>query len=273
MSMRSPHRGANLPYRLLAGVVPCPRGWLAATAKLQGITMAPEEPQVFTSFLDVLDYKPSYQVIALFAPVGLLDEASPNGRTCDNQARRLLGMPRASAVASVPPRPALSCATYSEASTASGGHLSAVRWRQMSKIAEVDRAIAPYWQRTVFEVHPELTFFQLNQDRPVRYSKRTQLGMEERRRLLAARVPGVEQRARCQVTSNISAATSRCRRLPMDGWRILSRSCLPCSRRPRMGRDGSEDGNHQIGRNGGSGDYAAPCPAFTRVRSTADHHR
>ncbi len=63
----------------------------------------------------------------------------------------------------------------------------------MAKIAEVDAAIAPYWQRTVFEVHPELTFFQLNEDRPVVFSKRTLPGMEERRRLLSARVPGVER--------------------------------------------------------------------------------
>jgi predicted RNase H-like nuclease len=192
MSMRHT-RGSHLPYQSLAGVVPCPRGWLAATSKLQGITMAPEEPQVFSTFIEVLDWKPAFQVIALFAPIGLLEEPKPLGRTCDRLARGLLGPRRGAAVASAPTRPALDCATFAEAARASGGHLSPVRWRQLKRIAEVDKAIAPYWQRTVFEVHPELSFFQLNGDAPVRFPKHTERGTEERRTLLADHLPGVER--------------------------------------------------------------------------------
>ena len=173
--------------------MPYARGWLAASAKLQGITMAPEEPQVFSSFLEVLDYKPAYQVVALFAPVGLLDEPTPGGRTCDRDARRLLGRPRSSAVVSAPSRPALGPSSFAEAVQANGGHLSPVSWRQMGRIAEVDANIAPYWQRTVFEVHPELSLFQLNDDRPVRFSKHTRAGIEERVALLLERFPGVER--------------------------------------------------------------------------------
>ena len=55
MSMHTSHRGAQLPYRPLAGVVPCPGGWLVAGAKLQGITLSAEAPQVFGTLLDVLD--------------------------------------------------------------------------------------------------------------------------------------------------------------------------------------------------------------------------
>ena len=193
MSMRTPRRGAQLPYTLLAGVVPCPTGWLAATAKLQGVNLAPEEPQVFKTFLEVLDYKPAYQVVTVFAPIGLLDQASPKGRTCDRDARRLLGWPRASAIVSAPARPALGSPDYEAAAKANGGHLSPVSWRQFKRIAEVEQNVAPYWQRTVFEVHPELSFFQLNADKPVRYPKRSQAGIEERRSILGARFPGVER--------------------------------------------------------------------------------
>lgn len=193
MSMRSPHRGAQLPYQLLAGVVPCPKGWLAATAKLQGITMSPEEPQLFTKFLDVLDYKPAYQIITLFAPVGLMDQPTEKGRTCDREARKVLGWPRSSAIVSAPARPALSSSSYKEAALANGGRLSPVSWRQFKKLAEVDKDIAPYWQRTVFEVHPELSFYQLNGDQPVRFAKHSQVGMDERRALLTARFSGVER--------------------------------------------------------------------------------
>jgi len=186
-------RGARLPYRLLAGVVPCPPGWLAATAKLQGITMSPEDPQVFKSFLDVLDYKPAYQVIALFAPVGLLDEPTPRGRHCDRDARRIVGRPRSSAIVSAPARAALNKSTFKEAAAANGGHLSPVSWRQLARVSEVDKDIAPYWQRTVFEVHPELSFYQLNEDQPVQFSKHSQAGLEERRAVLTKRFPGVER--------------------------------------------------------------------------------
>lgn len=193
MAMRPGGRGPQLPYRLLAGVVPVPLGWLVASAKLQGATIAPEEPRKAPAFLEVLDYKPAYQVIALFAPIGLADGPLEKGRACEREARRLLGVPRANAIASAPPRPALSCSTYGKAAEASGGHLSPVRWRQLPKIAEVDGVIAPYWQRTVFEVHPELSFFQLGDDRPLRFRKRSRAGMAEREELLRARLPGAER--------------------------------------------------------------------------------
>src|SRR5579862_6026120 len=103
MVIRTSSRGAQLPYQLIAGVVPCPMGWLAATAKIQGVTIAPERPQLFSRFIDVLDYKPAYQVIAVFAPIGLLSEQAPKGRLCDQKARQVLGAPRSSAIASAPP--------------------------------------------------------------------------------------------------------------------------------------------------------------------------
>jgi predicted RNase H-like nuclease len=193
MSASTMSRGARLPYKTLAGAVPCPSGWLAATAKLQGITLSPEEPKVFPTFLELLDYKPAFQVIALFSPIGLLDVASPGGRSCDRAARRLLRWPRSGAVASAPTRRSLGLATYEEAQAANGGNLSIVAWRRLKKVAEVETNMAPYWQRVVFEVHPELSFYQLNNDQPVRFAKRSIPGLEERQALLKARLPGVDR--------------------------------------------------------------------------------
>ncbi len=193
MSRPHPRRGAPLPYRTLAGVVPCPGGWLAATAKLQGITISPEEPQVFSSFLAVLDYKPAYEVVALFCPVGLLDDSIPKGRHCDRDARRLLGRPRSGAIGSAPGRTALVFETPEGVRKDRPGGVSAVGWHLIKHIAEVDTEMAPYWQRTVLEVHAELSFYQLNGDQPLRFSKHTQRGREERRLLLETRIPGVER--------------------------------------------------------------------------------
>jgi predicted RNase H-like nuclease len=188
MSMRATHRGANLPYRPLAGVVPCPGGWLVAGAKLQGITLAPEEPQIFKRLLDVIDYKPAYQIIALAAPIGLLDEPMSGGRQCDRDARRILGWPRNGAIVSAPARSVLK-----DYAAGAEIHVSAVARRLIDRFAEVDEQVQPYWQRTVFEVHPELSFFQINEDRPLRYSKHRRAGVEERYLLLKARLPGVER--------------------------------------------------------------------------------
>jgi predicted RNase H-like nuclease len=164
-----------------------------APAKLQGITMSPEPPQVVPTFLEVLDYKPAFQVVALFSPVGLLDEPDSRGRTCDRAARALLGRPRASSILSAQVRAALKCDNYVDAKEANGGRLSAIGWRTLKRTVEVHEQMAPYWQRTIHEVHPELTFFQLNEGRPVRFSKHTRAGQEERRALLSGRMPGVER--------------------------------------------------------------------------------
>ena len=65
MGQRRGQHGAPLPYRLLAGVVPHPHGWLVASAKLQGITLALQTPEVMPTLADVLDYRPSFEIIAL----------------------------------------------------------------------------------------------------------------------------------------------------------------------------------------------------------------
>src|SRR3989442_1596214 len=88
------------------------------------------------------------------------------------------------------PRPS---PTRSDVYDASGEGLSAVVRAQLARIREVQRDVASYHQRTVFEVHPELGFHQLNDDTPLRYAKRTRLGIDERLGLLQARMPGLER--------------------------------------------------------------------------------
>jgi predicted RNase H-like nuclease len=51
--------------------------------------------------------------------------------------------------------------------------------------------MAPYRQRSVYEVHSELSFYQLNDDVPLRWSKKSSQGWEERRTLLEKRIPDV----------------------------------------------------------------------------------
>jgi predicted RNase H-like nuclease len=168
-------------------VTPCAPGWLIASAKLHGATFAPEEPRVVAKFADVLDERPSFSVIALNAPVGYTDGSRTGGRTCDRMARALLGR-RGSTVHNAPTRKSLN---LDEVVTEDG--LDAVTNVLLSRYREVAAEMAPYRQRTVYEVHPELSFFLLNGDKPLRWSKKFEAGCEERSALLKSRVPGCER--------------------------------------------------------------------------------
>jgi predicted RNase H-like nuclease len=189
---RTGPRGPILPYQLLAGVTPARRGWLVVSGKIQGIQLSPNVPELVPNLADALDARPPYQVLALNAPVGLLEEPVQGGRRCDQEARRLLGWPRAGAILSPPTRRSLKASSIEEASELSGG-LDAVTWYHFPMIREVAEEMAPYRQRFVYEVHPEMSFFQLNEDQPLRYPKRTNNGRAERRALLERRIPGVDR--------------------------------------------------------------------------------
>jgi predicted RNase H-like nuclease len=183
------HRGPVLPYRPLAAVVPCPGGWLLASGKLQGITLAVDAPQVMAALVDALDYRPSFEIIALNAPIGLLEAPQHGGRVCDIEARRLLGPRRGASVASAPWR----AVVEGRVAPDEMGGLSATARYLLPRYAEVAKEMQPYRQRTVFEVHPELSYFQLNGDVPLRYPKHSQFGREERRELLEGKMPGIER--------------------------------------------------------------------------------
>jgi predicted RNase H-like nuclease len=178
-------RGAQLPYRPLCGVEPAPGGWLVVPGKLQGISLFPDVPQVFPAMIDILDYRPPFEIIALHSPIGLPSEHSPGGRACDVEARKLLGARRGAAIISPPPR------TILDDQKREG--MSAVVQALLPRIREVQRDVASYHQRSVFEVHPELGFYQLNNDTPLRYGKRTEEGIEERLTLLSERMPGLDR--------------------------------------------------------------------------------
>lgn len=184
--------GSPVPYELLAGVVPISSGWLVASAKLQGIQMYPNDPEVMSTVADVLDYRPSFRAVALSAPIGLLDAPSPGGRACDREARRILGWPRNGAIVTPPTRPAVAAMSYREAAALCEG-LSPVAWSRRRHIAEVDEELAPYRQRVVFEVQPELSFFQLNEDTPLRFRKSSVAGINERMAILKHRMQGIER--------------------------------------------------------------------------------
>jgi predicted RNase H-like nuclease len=180
-------RGPDLPYKLLASVLPIARGWLVASARLQGITAFPVTPEVYDTFIDVLDARPAFDVIALHLPLGLPSELVRGGRTCDREARKLVGFTRGGALFSPPTREQLAAHQAGRRVDAS----PVVKFL-LPRIVEVYEEIAPYRQRTVFEVHAETSYYQLNEDQPLRYGKHLEAGRKERRALLEKRMQGIE---------------------------------------------------------------------------------
>jgi predicted RNase H-like nuclease len=178
--------GPPLPYSVVASVTPCPGGWLVASAKLHAATFAPEDPRVVAKFAEVFDERPQFDVIALNAPVGYPDNPE-DGRTCDRVARKLLGR-RAMTVRNVPTRE-----TVESGLVRLDERLDAVSLVLLARYAEVAAEMLPYRQRTVYEAHPELSFYVINADAPLKRSKHSEEGIEERRTLLEKRIPGIRR--------------------------------------------------------------------------------
>jgi predicted RNase H-like nuclease len=166
---------------------------LVVIGKLLGINLLPEQARVLPTFIEVLDYRPSFEVMALHAPIGFPAEPTTTGRLCDEEARKILGFPRMGAIVSPPSRATLTASTYEEARAVNGGALSIVQWEMLPRFREVDSVIGPYHQRTVFEVHPELGFHQINEDEPLQHPKHTLKGIAERREILEHRMPGCDR--------------------------------------------------------------------------------
>lgn len=240
MSPGRSRRGPNLPYDLLAGVVPCRGGWLVASGKLVGTGLFPEPASVEKNLLDVVDHVPSYTVICLAMPVGLPDLPIKHGRVCEREARKLLGWPRLGAILSAP---ALAVAerakSYDDAVRLNDGHLSPVTWGRIRRIREVRDVVQSHHQRNVYEVHSELSFHQLNGDKPLVYGKSTPEGLKEREELLVRRFQGLDSRLeagwpRGATKANLLdslAALWTCRR-------VVARAATRIPESPEWNRDG-----------------------------------
>ena len=181
------HRGPDLAYSVVAGVIPCGPRWLVASAKMAAATFAPEEPQLLDSFGEVLVQRPAFVAIVVGAPIGYLDRPGLGSRSCDRAARALLGR-RALTVHDAPTR-----ATFRRDPAWPDAHLDAVTATLLPRFREVAAEMSPFRQRVVYSGHPELSFYQLNDDVPLRWSKRIEEGRLERRAVLEEKVPGVRR--------------------------------------------------------------------------------
>jgi predicted RNase H-like nuclease len=225
-------RGPDLPYSVVAGVTPCGPAWLVAPAKLQGTVFAPEEPFLVSPFSEVVDQRPTFAAIALNAPVGYLDAASAGGRTCDREARNLLGPKRGSSIQSAPVRSATNDIEFVDE------HLDAISMTLLPRYREVAADMAPFRQRTIYEVHSDVCFFELNEGQPLRYSKHSEAGQEERREVLRAKFPGSERILGSEVPGASLSHLTDVAAFVWTARRIFARAAIRIPRDPEWDEQG-----------------------------------
>lgn len=188
----------------VAGVDGCKAGWIAVVFVPGG------EPviRVFTTIVELVDALPVEATIAVDMPIGLPDATRHGGRGPETLVRKLLGE-RQSSVFSIPSRAALFAAdepfttierwheAHREASRAARETsdpprgVSIQAFGIFAKIRELDRLLRarPGLNRRLVESHPEVAFWRLNGERPLRLPKKTKgkvspAGMDERKALL-----------------------------------------------------------------------------------------
>ena len=134
----------------------------------------------------------SHTIGAVDMPIGLPDDAP---RPCDSEARRLLG-PRRASVFSAPLRSLLEAPHHGEACRRSrllqGRGLSIQSWNLMPRIRDLDQLLQqqPVQRGRLHEVHPELSFRELNGGVPLPFAKKTPDGRLGRLALLEPLFPG-----------------------------------------------------------------------------------
>ena len=166
--------GALSVSTLVRGVDGCKNGWIAVTVSATG----PLRPEVAVS--------PSFAactvgaaVIAVDMPIGLPERAGPGGRGPETLARARLGE-RQSSVFSVPSRAAVASDDYGEAcriallTSDPPRKVSKQAFFLFPKIREIDTLLrgSPELTARIFEVHPELAFWRLNDQRPIAVAKK-----------------------------------------------------------------------------------------------------
>jgi predicted RNase H-like nuclease len=186
-----------------AGADGCRSGWCVALRRESFAEIRIVVVRTTAGLFDLrhaagLDSEPVRIVVDL--PIGLLSEARAGGRTCEQEARTLVG-PRRNSVFFSPARCALAATSHAEASRLNaagrpGLKLSAQCYGLFPKIREVDALITPELQEArIREGHPECSFAVMNDDEGARFAKSKYFGMKERLRLLrdVAGYGGVEE--------------------------------------------------------------------------------
>lgn len=175
------------------GVDGCPGGWFWVGLNASGrhdFDIAKDTQALAAVAQDA-------RLMLIDIPIGLHDEGTA-GRSCDIEARRRLGPPRASSVFPAPTRAAVYADSYPEACEANwricGKRLSRQAWGICKKIRSIDELLRtrPDLRPIIRETHPEVCFWSLNGKRPMSENKKRAAGQAARMHVLSQVFPDAE---------------------------------------------------------------------------------
>ena len=171
----------------------CKAGWFVAIISVTKESSRIDTRCVFElkrvlvagTFTEVLSKTADCELVCVDIPIGLSDRKP---RECDLAARKVLGGQRASSVFPAPIRSCLSAKDYKTACEISFEHSGKKLNRQsfalLEKIRQVDDLMTPALQHRVREIHPEISFWVLNSEKPIQQNKKTVPGQAQRHKLL-----------------------------------------------------------------------------------------
>lgn len=173
------------------GIDGCRAGWFAIVNRdgHWSYTLAPSIDALLGDHAEA-------QRIFIDIPLGLADDQT---RECDMLARRLLRPYRHSSVFSTPVRDAVYAQNYTQAceinAQRAGRKITRQAWNICPKIRVVDTWLRqhPGARSRVYESHPEVAFYALNDERPLETRKKSSEGQEQRLALLAQTIGDAHQ--------------------------------------------------------------------------------
>jgi predicted RNase H-like nuclease len=180
----------------VAGADGGPAGWLAVFRSIDG---REHRAEIVKSLADVFTAAEQPKIVAVDIPIGLLNISQRGGRPADRACRTILGPHRQSSIFAPPCRAALQAVSFAQAceleqaNSAPAKKMSRQTFNILPKIREAD-AIALRFAGSIFECHPEVSFWAMNARQPMRLPKKvsrqknpdgvSESGLRERRQLL-----------------------------------------------------------------------------------------
>jgi predicted RNase H-like nuclease len=183
--------GQQNAFKTLAGVTPCPGGWLVLPARLAGVTTVAEEAFVLKTLTEVLDYRPKFDFGAVNIPFGYPEYPNVQYRPADKAARAMMGWPARVNVHPVPSRAALFSKSRKDA-LAIEPWLTKNDFRHFKWMREAAKEIQPFHARSWYSGNATLSFQHMNGDEPLHSSPYHNEGEVERLHLIRDKLPGVE---------------------------------------------------------------------------------
>jgi predicted RNase H-like nuclease len=152
---------------------------------------------VFADWLALMRALPARVLVGVDIPIGLPRTGS---RRCDLEARAVLKKPRSCSVFPAPVRGCLCEGTHPELSELhrriDDRGLTLQAYHLLRKIRDVEQYVAagPSRQKSIFEVHPEVSFTVWNRGAAMAHNKSKSSGRAERERLIDGVWPGERER-------------------------------------------------------------------------------